>query len=191
MQSRTGPQSVVFKHLRAGLDLVCVAAGGILPCGRGGDLGVMPDAEPLHLILMPPDAGGVRWRRYTAATRALFMRAASGPDTSGRGASAAWRWTKNISPRRYATFHSTRCAQASSIARATGAGPVCVHILAVVTTLAPVRERYPDFANFLSEETDAETLARLRGAETIGRPLGTRKFLDMLERKTKRVLKPA
>ena len=60
-----------------------------------------------------------------------------------------------------------------------------------VTTLAPVRERYPDFANFLSEETDAETLARLRGAETIGRPLGTRKFLDMLERKTKRVLKPA
>jgi len=39
--------------------------------------------------------------------------------------------------------------------------------------------------------TDVETLARLRGAETIGRPLGTRKFLDMLERKTKRVLKPA
>jgi ubiquinone/menaquinone biosynthesis C-methylase UbiE len=30
-----------------------------------------------------------------------------------------------------------------------------------VTTLAPVRERYPDFTNFLSEETDAETLARL------------------------------
>jgi len=60
-----------------------------------------------------------------------------------------------------------------------------------VTTLAPVHERYPDFANFLSEETDAETFARLRGAESIGRPLGTRKFLDMLERKTKRVLKPA
>jgi hypothetical protein len=38
---------------------------------------------------------------------------------------------------------------------------------------------------------DVETLARLPGAETIGRPLGTRKFLDMLERKTKRVLKPA
>ena len=60
-----------------------------------------------------------------------------------------------------------------------------------VTALAPVCERYPDFANFLSEETDAEMIARLRGAETIGRPLGNRKFLDMLERKTKRVLKPA
>jgi len=60
-----------------------------------------------------------------------------------------------------------------------------------VTALAPACERYPDFANFLSEETDAGMIARLRGAETIGRPLGNRKFLDMLERKTKRVLKPA
>lgn len=34
-------------------------------------------------------------------------------------------------------------------------------------------------------------IARLRRAETIGRPLGNRKFLDMLERKTKRVLRPA
>jgi putative transposase len=33
-------------------------------------------------------------------------------------------------------------------------------------------------------------IERLRGAETIGRPLGPRKFLDMLERKTKRVLEP-
>jgi putative transposase len=51
-----------------------------------------------------------------------------------------------------------------------------------VTAIAPVCERYPDFANFLSEETDAET---------IGRPLGRRKFLDTLERKTRRVLSPA
>jgi putative transposase len=51
-----------------------------------------------------------------------------------------------------------------------------------VTTLGPVRERYPDFANFLSEAADAETIARLRRAETIGRPLGNRKFLEMLER---------
>ena len=58
-----------------------------------------------------------------------------------------------------------------------------------VTALAPVRERYPDFANFLSEETDAEAIARLRSAETM--PLGGRKFLDTLERKTRRVLRPA
>jgi putative transposase len=51
--------------------------------------------------------------------------------------------------------------------------------------------RNPDFANFLSEEPDPEATARLFGAESIGRPLGHRKFLNMLERKTKRVLKPA
>ena len=32
---------------------------------------------------------------------------------------------------------------------------------------------------------------RLRNAESIGRPLGNRKFLDRLERKTRRVLRPA
>ena len=59
------------------------------------------------------------------------------------------------------------------------------------TAPTPVRERYPDLANFLSEETDAEMIARLRSAETIGRPLGSRKFLDTLERKTRRILSPA
>jgi putative transposase len=59
-----------------------------------------------------------------------------------------------------------------------------------VTAIAPVRERHPDFSHFLSEEADAEMLRRLRGAETIGRPLGSSRFLDALERKTRRVLKP-
>jgi putative transposase len=34
-------------------------------------------------------------------------------------------------------------------------------------------------------------IARLRSAETVGRPIGNRKFLDLLERRTKRVPKPA
>ncbi|HXI07490.1 MAG: hypothetical protein ACRC1G_18140 [Bradyrhizobium sp.] len=60
-----------------------------------------------------------------------------------------------------------------------------------MTTLAPVRERYPDFAAFLSEELDPGMIERLRGAESVGRPLGDCKFLDTIERKTQRVLKPA
>jgi len=60
-----------------------------------------------------------------------------------------------------------------------------------VTALAPVRERYPDFAHFLSEEADAGMIERLRRAESIGRPLGDRKFLDAAERKTRRMLRPA
>lgn len=60
-----------------------------------------------------------------------------------------------------------------------------------VTTLAPVRERYPDFAAFLPEQLDPGMIERLRGAESVGRPLGDCKFLDTIERKTQRVLKPA
>jgi putative transposase len=60
-----------------------------------------------------------------------------------------------------------------------------------VTALAPVRERFPDFAHFLSEQADADMIERLRGAESIGRPLGHRKFLDTIERTTRRLLRPA
>jgi putative transposase len=34
-------------------------------------------------------------------------------------------------------------------------------------------------------------MARLRGAESVGRPLGTGKLIAAIERKTRRVLKPA
>jgi putative transposase len=51
--------------------------------------------------------------------------------------------------------------------------------------------RNSDFANFLSEATDAEMITRLRCAETIGQPLGSRKFLVTLERKTRWILSPA
>jgi putative transposase len=90
---------------------------------------------------------------------------------------------------------SSRCGRASSIARTTGGwSSVRAHLGGGrdgVTSLAPVRKRYPDFSNLLSEEVDADLIARLRSAETIGRPLGDRTFLNLLERKTKRVLEPA
>jgi putative transposase len=60
-----------------------------------------------------------------------------------------------------------------------------------LTTLGPVRERYPDFANFLDQEPDAILFERLRQAEGIGRPLGSPSFLDRIERMTRRSLRPA
>jgi len=45
--------------------------------------------------------------------------------------------------------------------------------------------------NFLSEEPDADMIERLRGAESVGRPIGDRRFLDIIERKTRLVFKPA
>jgi putative transposase len=55
---------------------------------------------------------------------------------------------------------------------------------------APVRERFPDFAQLLAAEPDADAFARLRAAESVGRPLGDDRFLARLERTTRRGLKP-
>ena len=59
-----------------------------------------------------------------------------------------------------------------------------------VTTLAPVRERFPRFADLLDREPEADMFARLRAAESIGRPLGDDRFLARLERRTGRSLSP-
>ena len=59
-----------------------------------------------------------------------------------------------------------------------------------ITALAPVRDRIPDFAAFLAGAEDGEAFARLRAAESIGRPLGDERFMAGLERLTKRRLRP-
>ena len=59
-----------------------------------------------------------------------------------------------------------------------------------VTALAPVRERFPDFAEFIATEADAGALARLRRAECIGRPLGDERFVAALEAETGRAIMP-
>jgi putative transposase len=60
-----------------------------------------------------------------------------------------------------------------------------------ITAWAPVQQRFPDFAAFLDEAPEAGMIERLRRAETIGRPLGERRFLTAIERATRRVLAPA
>lgn len=57
--------------------------------------------------------------------------------------------------------------------------------------LAPVLERYGPFADFLGQEGDDETAWRaLRMSETSGRPLGSDDWLDRVEAKTGRTVKP-
>ena len=56
---------------------------------------------------------------------------------------------------------------------------------------APLLERYGDFARFLGQAGDDEAEWRaLRMSETSGRPLGAAEWLDDLEARTCRVLKP-
>ncbi|WP_426441934.1 transposase [Bradyrhizobium genosp. P] len=59
-----------------------------------------------------------------------------------------------------------------------------------VTALKPIRDRFPNFAEPLGSEPEADMIERLRAAESIGRPLGDDRFLARLQRLTGRVLKP-
>jgi putative transposase len=58
------------------------------------------------------------------------------------------------------------------------------------TVRAPILERFPRFAHLLDLEPDADAFARLRAAESIGRPLGDDRFLVRIERATRRRLRP-
>ena len=60
-----------------------------------------------------------------------------------------------------------------------------------MTTVAPVLERYPRFADLIATGPDPEAFDRLRQAESIGRPLGGDAFIARLEALTNRSLKPA
>jgi putative transposase len=59
-----------------------------------------------------------------------------------------------------------------------------------LTALAPIRDRFPDFADLLASEPEVDLFAALRAAESIGRPLGDDRFIARIERRTGRVLKP-
>ncbi len=60
-----------------------------------------------------------------------------------------------------------------------------------LVTVAPVLERYGDFALFLSQDTDnGQAYRDLRRAEMIDRPLGSDKWIQKLEKLTGRQLKP-
>ncbi len=150
----------------------------------------------VHLILVPSDADGLRralapvHRRYAGIIHARRKR--SGHFWQGRFGCVAMDEAHLVAALRYVSLNPVR-ARLVTRARDWRWSSVRAHSNGRddgLTAIAPVRERYPDFSQFLSEETDEDMLRRLRGAETIGRPLGNAKFLDALERKTRRVLKP-
>ena len=53
-----------------------------------------------------------------------------------------------------------------------------------LTALAPVRDRFPRFADLLDSEPEQDLFEPLRAAESIGRPLGNDRFLTRIERQT-------
>src|SRR5262249_3431352 len=59
-----------------------------------------------------------------------------------------------------------------------------------LTARAPIKARFPDFADLLASAAQAEAFARLHAAESIGRPLGDARFRARVERLAARRLRP-
>ena len=151
----------------------------------------------VHLILVPSDTDGLRralapvHRRYAGIIHARRKR--TGHFWQGRFGCVAMDEEHLAAALRYVSLNPVR-ARLVGRARDWRWSSVRAQLGGRddgVTAVKPVRTRFPDFADFLSEESDAGLIERLRAAESIGRPLGNRKFLDAVERKTRRVLRPA
>ena len=150
----------------------------------------------VHLILVPNDGDGLRralaavHRRYAGDVHARLKR--TGHFWQGRFGCVAMDEAHLGAALRYVALNPVRAGLVqraadwpwSSVRAQLGAGNG-------VTSTAPVRDRFPDFAALLAAGEDEEMTRRLRRAQTIGRPLGSEDFLRRLERDSGRALAPA
>jgi putative transposase len=153
----------------------------------------------VHLILIPSDTDGLRCalaavhRRYAGVIHARRKR--TGHFWQGRFGAVAMDEEHLAAALRYVSLNPVR---ARLVARAQDWrwSSTRAHLFGKddgITRRLPVRDRFPRFADLIATERDDEVaaFARLRSAESIGRPLGDDRFLARSERITKRVLKPA
>jgi putative transposase len=150
----------------------------------------------VHLILVPPDADGLRralapvHRRYAGVIHARRRR--TGHFWQGRFGAVAMDEAHLAAALRYVALNPVR-ARLVTRAEDWRWSSASAHLAAQddgVTRLAPVLERFPRFAELLAQGPDAKAFQRLRQAETIGRPLGDNDFLARLEGLTHRRLTP-
>jgi putative transposase len=151
----------------------------------------------VHLILVPSDPDGLRralartHRGYAGIIQARRKR--SGHFWQGRFGAVAMDEEHLAAALRYGSLNPVR-ARLVERAQDWRWSSTRAHLRGKedgLTALAPIRERFPRFADLLAGEAEAELFARLRAAESIGRPLGNAGFLTRLERLTRRTLKPA
>jgi putative transposase len=150
----------------------------------------------VHLILVPSDRDGLRralaavHRRYAGIIHARRKR--TGHFWQGRFGAVAMDEEHLAAALAYVSLNPVRArlveqAQdwrwSSARAHLSGRGDG-------LTARAPIKERFPDFADLLAGAAAADAFARLRAAESIGRPLGDARFLAGVERLTARLLRP-
>jgi putative transposase len=149
----------------------------------------------VHLILVPSDADGLRralaavHRRYAGVIQARRKR--SGHFWQGRFGAVVMDEAHLAAALRYVSLNPVR-ARLAKRARDWRWSSTRAHLGGKsdgLTALAPIRERFPRFADLIDDAPEADLFARLRAAESIGRPLGDERFLARIERLTRRRLR--
>jgi putative transposase len=150
----------------------------------------------VHLILVPSDPDGLRralarvHRSYAGIIQARRKR--SGHFWQGRFGAVAMDEAHLAAALRYVSLNPVR-ARLVQRAQDWRWSSTRAHLRGKedgVTTLKPIRDRFPDFADLLANGPDAHVFERLRAAASVGRPVGDDRFLARLERLTRRTLKP-
>ena len=149
-----------------------------------------------HLILTPSDTDGLRralsavHRRYAGYIHQKLRR--TGHFWQGRFGAVAMDEAHLAAALRYLALNPVR-ARLVERTEDWRWSSIHAHLAGKsdgITTIAPVMERYPDFAHWIAQAPDEDAFTRLRRAESIGRPLGDEAFLTRLEETTKRILRP-
>ena len=150
----------------------------------------------VHLILVPSDPDGLRralsgvHRAYAGVIQARRKR--TGHFWQGRFGAVAMDEAYLAAALRYVSLNPVR-ARLVERAQDWRWSSTRAHLRGKddgLTAREPVRDIVPDFAGLLSSAPEQNLFGSLRAAESIGRPLGSDRFLARIERLTGRVLKP-
>ena len=150
----------------------------------------------VHLILVPSDPDGLRralarvHRVYAGTIQARRKR--TGHFWQGRFGAVAMDEDYLAAALRYVSLNPVR-ARLVQRAQDWRWSSTRAHLRGKddgLTALAPIRDRFPEFADLLAIEPETDLFGPLRAAESVGRPLGDNSFFARLERLTKRSLKP-
>ena len=150
----------------------------------------------VHLILVPRHEDGLRatlgdaHRRYTG--RINSRNKWTGHLWQGRFGSVAMDETYLANAVRYVSLNPVR-ARLVKQASDWRWSSVNAHLSGIddkLVKVAPVLERCPDFSGLLESGEDEELDMALRNGETIGRPIGQTDWLEKMEQKLGRKLRP-
>jgi putative transposase len=151
----------------------------------------------VHLILVPADEDGLRralaplHRRYAGHVHARMRR--TGHFWQGRFGCVAMDEDHLAAAVRYVAMNPVRAGLTEQAADWPWSSARTLLGLEEdgITQAESVRARIPDLAARLESAEDEERTMRLRRAESVGRPIGSKEWLEWLERTSGRPLKPA